>query len=144
MSTLTATKITETGTGSGATTTAVSDPAKYAATGGDEFVNNGVEFLHIQNNHASGTYTVRATAQTTSIRNSTYGIVTKDHVDKSVGPGASIFMGPFKQGAFNDANGKVQLTYKTTGTYSSGAALSTIGCGSTHKLKVEVLYLDNQ
>ena len=143
MGTLTATKITEQSVSSGISTSSVASPAAYAATGGDEFQNNGIEFLHITNNHASGTYTVRVTAQTTSIKNSTYGIVTKENIDKSVGPGTSAYIGPFKQGAYNDSNNKVQLTYKTTAVFATGAALSTIGGGSTHKLKVEVLYLDN-
>ena len=47
-------------------------------------------------------------------------------------------MGPFKQSAFNDADNKVQITYLTSG----GAALSTVGDAATHKLKIELLYLE--
>ena len=136
MATLTALKVTETGVGSNINTA-------YAETGGDEFSNTGVEFLRIRNDHASGTYTVRVTAQTTSISHPTYGAVTKSNTDVTLTYGTDAYIGPFKQGVWNDSNNKVQLTYRTTGTYSTGSALSTIGGGSTHKLKVEILYLEN-
>ena len=136
MATLTPLKITETGTSSAINTA-------YAETGGDDFNNTGIEFLRIRNDHASGTYTARITAQTTSISHPTYGAVTKANTDVTVAPGTDAYIGPFKQGVWNDANNKVQVTYKTTGTYATGSALSSIGGGSTHKLVVEVLYLEN-
>ena len=136
MATLTPLKITESSVGSGINTA-------YAETGGDEFSNSGTEFLRIRNDHASGTYTARITAQTTSIKHPVYGSVTKSNTDVTVTAGTDAYVGPFKQGSWSDSNNKVQVTYKTTGTYATGAALSTIGGGSTHKLKVEVLYLEN-
>ncbi len=136
MATLTPLKVTETGTGSSISTA-------YANTGGDEFTNTGIEFIRIRNDHATGTYTARVTAQTTSIKHPTYGTVTKTNTDVSVAPGADAYIGPFKQSAWSDTNNKVQVTYKTTGTYSTGSALSTIGGGSTHKLTIEILYLEN-
>ena len=136
MAILTPLKVTESGVGSNINTA-------YAETGGDEFSNSGIEFLRIRNDHASGTYTARITAQTTSISLPTYGSVTKSNTDITVTAGTDAYVGPFKQGSWNDANNKVQITYKTTGTYATGAALSSIGGGSTHKLKVEVLYLEN-
>ena len=144
MATLTATKITEVGITDGVLT--------GCATGGDEFANTGVEFIRVQNYHASQNYTVRVTAQTTSFRHQTYGSLTKSNVDKTIAAtgesgaaGAadkSIYIGPFKQNAFNDANNKVQITYRTGATYASGSTLNADP--AVHKLKIEVLYLDNQ
>ena len=128
MGTIAARKIVEGGTAESLTT---------CATGGDEFLNSGVEFLHIVNDHASVQYTVSVTAQTTSIRHPSYGALTKANQTVSVAAGSEAFMGPFRQNAFNDANNKVQVTYTVT---SDGSA---IGSGS-HLLKMEVLYLDNQ
>ena len=136
MATLISTKITESGTSSGIGTS-------YADTNGDEFSNTGIEFIHIQNAHASGTYTVRVNAQTTSVSHPTYGSVTKSNTDYTLTNGAEAYIGPFKQGVWSDSNNKVQLTYRTTATYSTGSALSTIGGGSTHKLSVQVLYLES-
>ena len=143
MATLTATKITEAG---------VTPTVSGCSTGGDEFVNTGVEFVLIQNYHASQNYTVRINAQTTSIKNQTYGTLTKDHTDVTVAAtgesGAAgvvdkiALIGPFKQGAFNDTNNKVQITYRTGATYSSGSALNA--SAGTHKLTIQVLYLENQ
>ena len=110
-----------------------------AATGGDEFTNTGIEFIRISNEHASQGYTVRATAQTTSIKHPVYGTVSKSNTDVSVSAGADAYIGPFKQGVWNDTNNKVQISYRTGSTYASGSA---IGSGS-HLLKLEILYLEN-
>ena len=142
MATLTATKIIEGG---------VTGAETGCATGGDEFANTGVEFIRVHNYHASQNYTVRVTAQTTSFKHQTYGALTKPNVDYTIAAtgesgaaGAadkSIYMGPFKQSAFSDANNKVQITYRTGATYASGSTLNA--SAGTHKLKIEVLYLDN-
>ena len=110
------------------------------ATGGDDFINSGVEFLHIVNDHASTSYTISITAQTTSVRHPNYGVLTKANQTVTVAAGTQAFMGPFRQQAFNDTNNKVQITYTVT---SGGGALSPIGNAATHKLKIEVLYLEN-
>ena len=143
MATLTASKVTEAG---------LSPTVAGCATGGDEFINTGVEFLLIQNFHPSQNYTVRVTAQTTSIKNQTYGSLTKDNQDVTIAASGETgtaqvvdkvsFIGPFKQGAFNDANNKVQITYRTGATYSSGSTLNA--SAGPHKLTIQVLYLDNQ
>ena len=140
MATLTATKITEAG---------VDDTNMLtAANAGDDFVNTGIEFLKIQNFDTATAYTVRVEAQTTSIKNATYGTLTKEHQDKAVAangrtgtedaPDKICYMGPFKQGAFNDANNKVQIKYSTGTSYDASNAI-----GGSAKLKVQVLYLDN-
>ncbi len=130
MATLDARKIVETGLASSLST---------ATTGGDEFTNTGVEFIRIRNDHASTTYTVRVTAQTTSIKHPTYGSVTKSNTDTTVAPAGEAYIGPFKQGSWSDTNNKVQVSYRTTSTYASGSA---IGTGS-HLLQIEILYLEN-
>ena len=104
---------------------------------GDEFENSGIEFIRIANTHATQAYNVTVVAQSTSLKHSGYGTLSKANVVKQVNAGQSIYLGPFKQRAFNDSNERVQITYLTTG----GAAISTISSGS-HGLKIEVLYLE--
>lgn len=117
MATLTAQKITDSGT-----TAAMSS----ATSGGDEFLNTGLEFLFVQNAH-SGSHTVTITAQVTNIHHQMFGTVTKSNITKVVAAGAETFIGPFKQAAFNDGNNKVQITYS-----------------AVTSLNVAVLYLDQQ
>ena len=140
MATITATKIIESGL-----TSSLSD----CTSGGDDFENTGVEFVRIQNTHASATHTVKIAASgTTSIKHPQYGTLTRGNIYKAVAPATnSAYIGPFKQGAFNDGNEKVQITYKTGSAitdvaFNAAAAISTISSG-VHKLKIEVLYLDN-
>ena len=104
--------------------------------GGDEFENSGIEFLRMANAHASLAYNVTITAQSTSFRHSGYGTLAKANVVKQVNAGQTIYLGPFKQRAFNDSNERVQLTYLTT----AGAALNA--SAGTHLLKIEVLHLE--
>ena len=92
MATLTPLKVTETGVGSNIGTA-------YADTNGDEFSNTGIEFLRIRNDY-SAPYTVRVTAQTTSISHPTYGAVTKANTDVIVTNGTDAYIGPFKQGVW--------------------------------------------
>jgi len=128
MATIAADKILETGFTSSPST---------CNTGGDEFRNSGIEFLKIENNHASQAYNVTVIAQATSIINLDYGELTKSNVVKQVAAGNCAYIGPFKQRAFNDAEEDVQITYLTTG----GAALSTVSSGA-HALTIELLYLE--
>ena len=118
MATLTAQKIKDLGTV--ATMTA-------ATNGGDEFLNTGLEFLFFQNAHASASYDVVVAAQVTNIHHQQFGTVTKENIVKSVSAGDEVFIGPFKQAAFNDSNNKVQISYS-----------------GTTSLSVAVLYLDQQ
>ena len=129
MPTLTINKISELG---------LTSSLESCDTGGDEFLNSGIEFLKVDNSHASQAYSVTITAQSAAFTHSAYGAVTKSDVVKTVSAGQVAYIGPFKQRAFNDADQKVQITYLTTG----GAALSTIGVAAVHKLKIETLYLD--
>ena len=118
MATLTAQKITDQGTIATMST---------ATGGGDEFVNTGLEFLFFQNGHASNSYVITITAQVTNIHHQNFGTVVKENIVKTITAGAEVFIGPFKQAAFNDANHKVQITYSGVTT-----------------LNVAALYLDQQ
>ena len=118
MATLTPQKITDLGT---------VETLSSATSSGDEFVNSGVEFLHVKNGHASASRDVTITAQVTNIHHQSFGSVTKSNVVKAVAAGQDVYIGPFKQGAFNDQNNKVQISYDAVTT-----------------LKVAVLYLDQQ
>ena len=119
MANLTAQKITDTGK--------VASMASTEAAG-DEFLNSGLEFLFFQNAHASNSYDVTVAAQVTNIHHQNFGTVVKENIVKTIAAGAEVFIGPFKQAAFNDSNNKVQITYNTTPT----------------TMNVAVLYLDQQ
>ena len=120
MATLTAQKIEETGLTISAYTACTS--------GGDDFVNTGVEFIQVQNNHASATRTVTVAATTAQIDDATYGTLKKVNVTKTIAATQSMFFGPFKMLAFNNDSGKVAITY------SDAAA----------DMKIIVIYLDKQ
>ena len=114
MATLSAQKITDVGTVATMST---------ATTSGDEFLNTGLEFLFFQNGHGSASYDVTITAQVTNIHHQNFGTVVKENIVKTIASGAEVFIGPFKQAAFNDANHKVQITYNTTPTTLYVAAI---------------------
>ena len=127
MANISITEILETGT-----TSTLAD----CNTGGDQFRNSGVEFVRVENTHASQAYNVSVVAQTTSLDHAGFGVLTESNSVKQVSAGQTVYLGPFKQRSFDDSDGNVQLTYLTTG----GAAIPTISSGA-HGLKVEVLYL---
>ena len=139
MATLSANKITDSGFSSSLAT---------CSPTGDEFSNTGVEFIRIQNGHATAAYTVKITAATTSVKHPSYGNLTKSDIYKSVSsPGSTsandIILGPFKQNAFNDLNDKVQITYCATAVTTATAFAAASAISGSHLLKIEVLYLDN-
>tara|TARA_R100000458_G_C8177393_1_gene175671 strand:+ start:386 stop:745 length:360 start_codon:yes stop_codon:yes gene_type:complete len=119
MATLTAQKITDTG---------IVGVMSTATAAGDEFINTGLEFLFFQNEHATNSYDVTVTAQVTNIHHQNFGTVVKENIVKTVAAQSEVFIGPFKQAAFNDSNHKVQITYSATPT----------------TMNVAVLYLDQQ
>ena len=107
------------------------------STGGDSFVNSGVEFLRLFNSHASAHYNITITPHIASVSTSLHGTTTKAATVITLEDGETAYVGPFKQGVWSNNEGKVSLTYLTTG----GAAISTISSGA-HALKAELLYLD--
>jgi hypothetical protein len=74
------------------------------AGGGDEFVNSGREFIHIKNGHTS--------PQTVTVNSQTVCSQGFDHdAAVAVTNAEDRIIGPFPKSRFDDANGKVQLTY---------------------------------
>lgn len=104
--------------------------------GGDDFINTGVEFVRISNEHATAQYTVTVTAQTTSYSFPRHGKLTKSDTVKSVTAGNGILIGPFKTTVWNDVNEKVQISYVKTSDSST--------ITGAHLLKLEVLYLEQK
>ena len=145
MATLTPLKITEAGTTAGTTAVAVA---------GDEFKNTGVEFIRISNYHRTNTYTIKVEVQNQAVIHPQYGTTTKNHVYKAIaspGSGASAnvgeitaYIGPFKPKAFNDANGKVKVYYKT-GSVASDSGFSGASAipSSNALLEIDIVYLEN-
>ena len=127
MATLTPLKITDAG---------VDGSLSTCTPGGDEFVNTGVEFIRITNDHASAGYTVTVTAQTTNFYLPRYGKLTKSNTSDSVTAGNTIFLGPFSPSVWNDTNNKVQITYVLTSDSST--------ITGSHLLKIEALYLEQK
>lgn len=80
--------------------------ATYAAAagGGDEFVNTGVEVLHVKN-ASVGDITVTVVSQAT-----VDGLAVADRA-VVVTAGEERFIGPFPTNVYNDANQKIQVTY---------------------------------
>ena len=128
MATIAALKITE------LATSAVK--ATCAATG-DNFLNSGIEFIRINNGHASATYTVTVVAQTTTYSFPRHGLLTKANTTKTIAAGGSALIGPFKTTVWNDASDKVQVTYILG---SSG----TTAISGAHLLTIETLYLEQK
>ena len=141
MATLSAVKVIESGI--------TSAPATCTADG-DDFVNTGIEFVRIQNTHATATYSIKLQVNgTTSVKHPQYGTLTKSDIYKTLAsPGStgatSAIFGPFKPGSWNDTNEKVKIFYKT-GTGANATAWTALGTtlAGSHLLKIEVLYLDN-
>jgi len=82
----------------------VSGALTAAAGGGDSFPNDGRTYLDV-NNGSGGAITVTAAVQQTVDGKAVTGNAV------SVGAGARTKIGPFPPGIYNDANGRVQLTY---------------------------------
>ena len=83
-----------------------------ATSDGDEFVNTGREVLVVVNSSSSDNdINVTITAQTTSFTDPVLGTLTKANQVVAVNEGVTKVIGPFPTAAYNDSNGKVQITY---------------------------------
>ena len=80
-----------------------------AAAGGDAFANTGRAFLRVSNAHLSAARTVTIASQLPA------GAIpqgaAKSDVIVAVPASEERFIGPFDPAAFNDANGRVVVTY---------------------------------
>lgn len=87
-------------------------PAFVAATGGGDAIpgNKGRTFLHAKNG-SGGSITVTATAQQGSKTEEGLGTLTRGNLAIAIPAGEERLIGPFPARAFNDVNGKVQITY---------------------------------
>lgn len=77
-----------------------------AAGGGDEFANSGEVFFVMQNDDASSTtvtFVTQGTVQSLAVAD----------VAVTVPAGELHVAGPFNKSLFNDANGRVQVTYSS-------------------------------
>lgn len=82
----------------------VSGALTAAASGGDEFVNDGRTYLDVANG-SGGSITVTAVTQST-----VDGLAVAD-LAVAVGAGVRTKIGPFPPNIYNDVNGRVQITY---------------------------------
>jgi len=140
MATITPVRVTESGVAS-------SPVACASGSGGDDFINTGQEFIRIQNTHATVAYSIKVSVEKTTCEHPLYGKLTKSNIYNSISsPGStgcnSLFLGPFKQGAFNDATNKLKVFYKTLGTGTTDSTFDALSdLSGTHLLKIEVLYI---
>jgi hypothetical protein len=75
-----------------------------AAAGGDEFVNSGREFIHVKNAHTS--------PQTVTVNSQAACSQGFDHdIAVAIPASEERMIGPFPKDRFDDAGGKVQITY---------------------------------
>ena len=75
-----------------------------ASAGGNEFENSGREFIHVKNGHTS--------PQTVTVNSQVVCNQGFDHdVAVAIPASEERMIGPFPQSRFNDAGGKVQVTY---------------------------------
>lgn len=100
------------------------EPAYAAADAlGDEFLNNGNMFIHVKNGH-SAAQTVTIASQYVSPPVGT----AKSNLSVSVTEGEERMICPFPVSGYNDANGKVQVTYDgvtalTVGVFNMGSSI---------------------
>lgn len=80
-----------------------------ASAGGDSFLNDGNTYIHIKNGH-SGPQTVTLTS-IDSARTTTLGEFPLADLEIVVPDDEERIAGPFPQTRFNDANGRVSMTY---------------------------------
>lgn len=84
-----------------------------AAGGGDDFVNSGIELLYIKNADASPkTVTIVTPATQDALAVADRAVV--------VPAGNEMLIGPFPTSIYNDANGKVSLTYSAVTNVTVG------------------------
>ncbi|HYE86260.1 MAG TPA: hypothetical protein VEA16_07885, partial [Vicinamibacterales bacterium] len=89
-----------------------------AAGGGDSWQNTGREFLEVANG-GGGSINVTIAAQAGAC--ATYGVTNSAHdIVVAVGAGVTKRIGPIDPIAYNDANGRAQITY-------SGVTSVTVG-----------------
>ena len=82
-----------------------------AAGGGDAITKNVGNVFFMVVNGGAGSINVTATVQNADLDSDSHGEIIKGDRVVAVGVGETKLIGPFARGAFNDINGKVQITY---------------------------------
>jgi hypothetical protein len=77
-----------------------------ADSGGDSFVNTGKELLIVEHTNAGGS----AVTLTFTVFKDVEGLDVPDRT-LTIQPGDRAVIGPFSKGIYNDADGKVQISY---------------------------------
>lgn len=77
------------------------------ATGGDGFANDGRTYFHIKNSNASARTLTVVTQKTVD------GKAVADDAINVPGTTGDVKVGPFPPDIYNDANGRVQMTYSS-------------------------------
>lgn len=93
-----------------------------ATAGGDSFQNSGVEFVQVKNAHATVARNVTFAAPNPD----NFGITNAAHNQVVAVPALTTkLIGPFPPGRFNDANGRVQITYDSEADLTIGILSTT-------------------
>lgn len=90
-----------------------------ASAGGDQFENTSAEIVVVKNASGAG-ITVTAHAQNTTKDVPGYGTMTKANGGGAVAAGATAYFGPFPTKAFNNASGRISLSYSSTTSVTVG------------------------
>lgn len=105
------------------TVAGVADSMVAAAVGGDAFVNDGKTLLRVTNG-SGGSINVTIASQYSVNQALPPGTANANQV-VAVGAGATKYIGPFPRGSWNDANGKVQVSYSAVTSVTVGAVKVT-------------------
>jgi len=93
--------------------TGLAPSTSAAAAGGDQFENTGREIVAVTNGGGSSV-TVTVAAQSVSKDVPGYGTMTKANGGGAVAAGVTKYFGPFPTRAYNNASGRVSLSYSST------------------------------
>lgn len=97
--------------------TGVQESLSAAAGGGDEFVNEGNTMFIVNNGDVSA-----KTVTFDSPNADNFGVTDASHdAVKSIPAGETHIFGPFRKDQFNDANGRVQVSYSAVTSVTVGA-----------------------
>lgn len=106
-------------------TTGLAPTYAAAAAGGDEYANDGKTYLHVKNGGGSSiTVTVTPTASATD--DPQFGRIIPAARAFTVANGAERILPFFAQGGYNNANGRVAVTYSGVTSVTVAAIQATL------------------
>jgi len=100
--------------------TGVAPTYAAAAGGGDAYANDGRTYLHIKN-ASGGAITATIAVQQATITDPQFGVVVPAARTFSIGAGAERIVPFLAPGLYNDANGRVVVTYSGVTTLTVAA-----------------------